>query len=561
MKTFSAFRLFYDNFLYRNNVMIEYDKINKYLNKIIEILKKATTVYHDDEGLYVENLTKYQNSIKKELDNIMDVYPYFFEKYYELYNRNVDNYNTISDMPFVISCSFYNDYGNNDVQDDYVQRLTSIDKKRLRDKAKKMSFIQFYKEVLKDFNTTSYDVLIDLLDYFINIDISIKISFEDNKKKYMNDLKKLLITNQRVLEKTKLNDDYNIIKDKMELVYKGCFDNFQERLELELNNYLLSLYENKKKNSSDFYDTIVTNDLSYGLYKDFVVKEKRYKEKFDKIYANKQNVKPNSITVAPLLRKRLIKIYYDSRFLFEKEKSIKILGEKINGIKSLAQDIKDIIWEYILFVSSHTDYLKRNNTVRYAIINTLYQLYNPNDLLIRYDKVRNELVDYLKQNSDLSNKLELNTTNFEELLSQEDIINDIKKRRKEFIINNAADNLVSKCNDYDTREYDLYYMASDLDINELREIYNELRRNTKIEANDLLNYICQCILLLTNKKYDLNKPDYELISEVARSYLNIEYEISLDDTVYLNKRDEFNIAYDAYLVQSSFHKLKGDFRI
>ena len=561
MKTFSAFRLFYDNFLYRNNVMIEYDKISKYLNKIIDILKKATTVYHDDEGLYVENLTKYQNGIKKELDNIMDVYPYFFEKYYELYNRNVDNYNTISDMPFVISCSFYNDYGNNDVQDDYVQRLTSIDKKRLRDKAKKMSFIQFYKEVLKDFNTTSYDVLIDLLDYFINIDISIKNSFEDNKKKYMNDLKKLLITNQRVLEKTKLNDDYNIIKDKMELVYKGCFDNFQERLELELNNYLLSLYENKKKNISDFYDTIVTNDLSYGLYKDFVVKEKRYKEKFDKIYANKQNVKPNSITVAPLLRKRLIKIYYDSRFLFEKEKSIKILGEKINGIKSLAQDIKDIIWEYILFVSSHTDYLKRNNTVRYAIINTLYQLYNPNDLLIRYDKVRNELVDYLKQNSDLSNKLELNTTNFEELLSQEDIINDIKKRRKEFIINNAADNLVSKCNDYDTREYDLYYMASDLDINELREIYNELRRNTKIEANDLLNYICQCILLLTNKKYDLNKPDYELISEVARSYLNIEYEISLDDTVYLNKRDEFNIAYDAYLVQSSFHKLKGDFRI
>ena len=46
--------------------MIEYDKINKYLNKIIEILKKATTVYHDDEGLYVENLTKYQNGIKKE---------------------------------------------------------------------------------------------------------------------------------------------------------------------------------------------------------------------------------------------------------------------------------------------------------------------------------------------------------------------------------------------------------------------------------------------------------------------------------------------------------------
>ena len=64
MNGFSAFRLFYDNFLYRNNVMIEYDKINKYINKITEILKEVTNLYHDDiddiEGIiYVKDLLRY----------------------------------------------------------------------------------------------------------------------------------------------------------------------------------------------------------------------------------------------------------------------------------------------------------------------------------------------------------------------------------------------------------------------------------------------------------------------------------------------------------------------
>ena len=132
MNDFSAFRLFYDDFLYRNNVMIEYDKINKYLNKIIDTLKVATTIYHDDSKLYVDNLTKYQSKIKNELDKIMEVYPYFFEKYYELYSRYEITNNTVADMPFVIACSFYNDYGSPDIQNDYVQRFSSLDKKRFR---------------------------------------------------------------------------------------------------------------------------------------------------------------------------------------------------------------------------------------------------------------------------------------------------------------------------------------------------------------------------------------------------------------------------------------------
>ena len=52
-----------------------------------------------------------------------------------------------------------------------------------------------------------------------------------------------------------------------------------------------------------------------------------------------------------------------------------------------------------------------------------------------------------------------------------------------------------------------------------------------------------------------------MIGDVAREYLGVDYEINIEDEIYLNNRDQFNILYDAYLRQSSFNKLKGDFRV
>ena len=561
MSNFSAFKLFYDNFLYRNNVMIQYDIINKYLNKIIETLKIATTIYHDDAKLYIDNLTKYQSIIKDQLDKIMDEYPYFFEKYYELYNRYTKTNNTVADMPFVISCSFYNDYGRENINEDYVQRFTSLEKKRFRERAKKMSFIEYYKEALKDFDTDAYDTLINLLDSFINTNIRVNLSFEDNKNVYIKDIKKIMLTNSRVLEKAKLNDDYNILKEKMELVYKGCFKDIDRNLERELSDYLLFIYEDKRKYNSDFYDSILTNDLNYGLYKDFVSKEKKYKEKYEKIFASRKIVVPNRVSIAPGFRSKLISIYYDDIFILECSTKVNKLIEKINGIKSLAWDIEDIIWEYILFKASHSSYLKRNNTVRYAIINSLYKLYNPKDLLNKYETIRKELVDFLENNKDLSAKIELKMKDFDKLLSKKDIIQNIYNRRKEFILEKGMDNIASKTRDYDTRDYDLYVIAETLTVEDLLVLFKELSKNKKIESKDLIEYICQCILLIKNPNYSLDNINYELIGDVSRTYLNLEYEINLDDDIYLNKRDQFNVLYDSYLSTSSFNKLKGEYKL
>ena len=561
MKGFSAFRLFYDNFLYRNNVMIEYDKINKYINKITEILKEVTNLYHDDIEIYKSNLTVYQSKIKKELDKIMEVYPYFFEKYFELYSRYVENNNSIKEMPFVLSCSFFNDYEFNKVAPDYVQRFSSLDKKRLRDRAKKMSFVEYYKEILKDFDSTYYDKLIDLLDAFINIDVNIKISFDDNLDKYIKTIKRIVSTNRRILEKAKLSSDYNLIKDKMELIYKGCFDDFDSTLESKLNNYLLFLYENKKKNVSDFYDTIVTNDLSYGIFKDFVSKEKKYKEKYDKIFAKHQIINPNKVDIAPSIRQRLIKLYYDERFNFEESKDIKKNIEIINGLKSLADNIEQLIWEQLLFNASHSLYLKRNNTVRYAIINFLYSLYNPLEILDRYEKLRKEITLYLKNNSSINSQLDFKLLDNEKIVSKKDILANVHKERIIFINEQIESNLVSKSLEYDTRDYDLFYIAEDLSTQELVDIFNKNSKNNRLNTRDLLEYVCQCILKVTNPSYSIFNPDYEMISDVARTYFGLEYEIELDADIYLKSRDMFNISYESFLNNSAFYKLKKEYKL
>ena len=63
--------------------------------------------------------------------------------------------------------------------------------------------------------------------------------------------------------------------------------------------------------------------------------------------------------------------------IIEESKDIKKNIEIINGLKSLADNIERLIWEQLLFNASHSLYLKRNNTVRYAIINFLYSFWFP----------------------------------------------------------------------------------------------------------------------------------------------------------------------------------------
>ncbi len=561
MERFSAFKLFYNNFLYRNNVMIEYSKIDSSINKIIDVLKSSVNLYHDDKELYINNLTKYQSKLKKELDKIMDTYPYFFEKYYELYTRYVNSNDKVEDMPFVISCSFYNDYGYNSIDDDYIQRFSSIEKKRLRSKAKGVSFLEFYKMILEESNKDYFKGLVYKINEFLNVEVDIKKSFDQNKDIYIKDIKSLLSLNKRVLDKAKLSEDYNIIKDKMEFIYKDCFNDFGYKLEREIDKYLLYLYEVTSKNSNDFFDSIIVNDLDYNIYKDFVAKELKYKDKYDRLFEKNQVIVPNKINIAPSIRSNIIELYYDKRLYVKDLNDINKLIEILNGFKSLTVDIENHIWNYILFKASHTSYLGRNNNVRFAIINKLYEIYKPYDLLDRYEKNRLRVFDYITSNNDIMNQLDIKIKDYTRISGKEDILKRLLDKRKAFIIKNANKNIYSLSEDYDTRDYDLYYISNGLDVDTLVEIFNKLVGNNRIDSNKLVEFIAQCILLEKNNNYLVNKPDYEMISDMARNYLKREYNVGLDDVIYMSNRDKYNVLYDEFLANSMFNKLKGKYNI
>ena len=52
-----------------------------------------------------------------------------------------------------------------------------------------------------------------------------------------------------------------------------------------------------------------------------------------------------------------------------------------------------------------------------------------------------------------------------------------------------------------------------------------------------------------------------MISDVARTYFGLEYEIELDADIYLKSRDMFNISYESFLNNSAFYKLKKEYKL
>ena len=170
------------------------------------------------------------------------------------------------------------------------------------------------------------------------------------------------------------------------------------------------------------------------------------------------------------------------------------------------------------------------------------------------------LLTYIENDSTLSNKLELKVIDYNQLPSKKDIMNNIYNKRIEFIIENSYDCISTKSKDYDTRDYDLFYIAKGLKKDDILNIYKELSKTNRF-GKELIEYIAQCILLITNHNYSLSNIDYEMIADVARVELNTEYEIDIDDDIYVNRRDQYNMLYDSYLGNSAFNKLKGEYRL
>ena len=144
---FSAFRLFYDEFIYKNNAMIDYSEIEENVVRIREIARKMRNTFPDNK--YNDLLDKARKELMNELDAINEKRPSFYASYLSEYKKHVTfGTDTQKEMPFIITTSFYNDYKLDDKGNiDYsllIPRYTSLEKKEIRDYYKDNGLLELF---------------------------------------------------------------------------------------------------------------------------------------------------------------------------------------------------------------------------------------------------------------------------------------------------------------------------------------------------------------------------------------------------------------------------------
>ena len=110
-KRFSAFKLFYDEFIYKKNNSVSYALIERNIDEIRKIVLDIRKTPKFNVDSYMEKLNRLNSRLKEQLEAILKANIGFFDFYLIIYkNHNVLSNEKAKDLPFVISCSFYDDY-------------------------------------------------------------------------------------------------------------------------------------------------------------------------------------------------------------------------------------------------------------------------------------------------------------------------------------------------------------------------------------------------------------------------------------------------------------------
>ena len=126
---FSAFKLFYDNFVDNLYEGIDYSDIIYDINKIKKIVWKFNIGVYDNINVYTNRLKRVYLRLKYILDDIQLKNEDVFGEYYDLYLRKVDEFKDKEDMVFVIANSFYNE---NRVENLVKNNTNILDKEQVK---------------------------------------------------------------------------------------------------------------------------------------------------------------------------------------------------------------------------------------------------------------------------------------------------------------------------------------------------------------------------------------------------------------------------------------------
>lgn len=579
---FSAFKLFYDEFIYNENDNVSYVKIKRYVDKIRNIVIDLRHFRKNDLDRYNVYLDRVNKRIKLYLNEIYKLEPKLFDYYYSLYKDNVSISNdTVKEMPFIISTSFYDDYrtDNKSFDEFYfnnVPKYSSIEKRQIRLDAKNKSLLEYFVYLLENSKYNSrYKMFIQEYRKVLIFKPELNETHFDFFKRldvYFNRFSRLLA---KLSVKAKYNGDYEEIVSKILIAYKRKIVVFEEDILQEIKEYF-DLVFSEYKNSIDVFTSInIMNTIEHSEYlelKQFFIDEKsKYSKMFDdgRFYG----VTLNNKSFAYKMREDLINSFFDNRYYvnFVEKADVVTLVNKTIDLYFLADVLVEQLFLKCKFDSAHSEIFKRGNDVNSSLYKFIYSLYDPYDLLKKYENIRKSIERYLDTQNDeyksIYNSLvikEKNDLNIHGPIPNIKNINTkLNDKKIEFIINNYKGNLYSLDKDYDTRNYDLSIIAEGISINDMASLYDRIKfslfdgslkidykNEDKIklfEIAKIQKFICECIF----DKLPENKVSTNSLKDICFSYLHDdvlfedeEYikcsnsEDNYDD--YIKVRDKFN---------------------
>ncbi len=593
MKRVSAFKLFYDEFVYRENSSISYASIERNIDKIRELtlgLRKTSKV---DVDFYMVKLDRANSRIKEQLNEMYKVNVALFEYFFLLYKSCMEMCNDkVSDMPFLISCAFYEDYRlDNKTAEELesspyvVPKFTSLEKKEIRNDAKGMTkFEYFVKKISNSENVTQYTKFIDKARAIMNTKPNINESHSDYFARVERFLKDFEAICGRLEEKAKLNGDYEIVSDYMEVVFRKKFNEWSVEIKKVALEYLDKTYKKMKESNEIKVCFNLANDISFESFKDLTEDLIKEKEKYMKLF---ENGKFNSIEIMndsyiSKFKENLINSFFDKRYINSLNDNSNVMEyvERTIDIYNLAEDLGNQIFERIMFDASHSSSLKRNNDVRSAIITKIYDLYNPIYLLALFEKAKNGFESLLANNSskfikDYNAKLAEKKLQYDfhgPLPTMNSIKMKVLDRRKEFIVEHCITELKSRdlLESYDTRNYDLEIIAKDIEVNEMITLYDQIKYKVNTFDYSSLYFYNKEIALDGYEKQETLKAAQEFVvkdicsklkinnlsaKEMKERYRDICYGYFNEECIFINDKEEIEVSDNL----ESFYEIRNRF--
>lgn len=565
-KKFSAFKLFYDEFIYKENSSVTYDNIERNIIEIRELVLDIRKTPKFDKDFYMKKLDRTNKRLKKQLEYIYEVNDRLFKYYDFLYkNHNLISSDKVQDMPFIISCSFYDDYriDNKTVLElesssVVIPKYSSLEKKNIRNDAKSYTRLEYFIKLLKESNNVNlYKKFLDRSNYILRLRPFFNEShfnYIERINPYLDEFAHLWA---RLEEKARNCEDYENISDIMSIAFRKKFDDWNNEIKIVICEYFDDLY-NKMVNDNIVRTKInVVNDISFESYVSNC--DKLIKEKDELLSEYNKNLYLTydcdyDDSYLSQFKKVLINSYFDIRYKnrIDEKSLLDDFIDRAIELYGLAYELENQIFEKILFDASRSSLIGRGNDAKSALVAKVYELYNPLYLLTRYEESR-LLFEQQLSLKDKAFKREFNS----KLLDKKQEFNyhgpvptmitiktKIIDKRKAFIIDNCVSELCSwdMLGEYDTRNYDLNIIAKDISVEDLVNVY--YRAKDRIEDYDfsfldfsnkglvsenynkdatfalLQELIVKCICGCLKKKATSISEEEQMYNDICKHYLN-----------------------------------------